>query len=305
MICILSDSNVASAILRRGNLVAFPTDTVYGLGGNAYSDLAVSKIFQCKQRPSFNPISVCYADINSAKNDVEITPLAKKIASKFMPGAITLILERKKNSKVSWLCSAGTNTLGIRIPNNQTAISLLKKLNFPLAAPSANMSQGISATNAKDVASGFDFDINLTILDGGDCPVGIESTIIDLTQEQPIITRIGAISADELKQKIGVNFVIKTNNLTKHYTPSKEIIINALTAGKRDAFLGFGYIEFKGCKYSLNLSPTGDINEAAKNFFSMIHQLDASKAKNICIAPIPNIGIGEAINLKLLQMVMN
>lgn len=295
-----SEIGIAAKILECGGLVAFPTETVYGLGGNAYDDDAVSKIFQCKRRPRFNPISVCYPDFRSAEDDVEITEFARKLADKFMPGPITLVLKRKKTSRVSWLCSAGGDTLGIRVPDNGIAIGLLKKLSFPLAAPSANRSHGMSATSAREAACGMN---SVTVLDGGVCKVGIESAIIDLTGETPAIIRPGAVSAEQLSEVSGTDFVIENRQLTKHYQTSKKVVANALSAAPNDAFVGFGDTECPLCRYSDNLSKAGDVNEAAKNFFSMLRRMDATDAEKICIAPIPNTGAGLAINSKLEQMV--
>lgn len=297
-----SDLEVAAGVLCRGGLVAFPTETVYGLGGNAYDDAVVAKIFQCKQRPSLNPVSVCYADFSQAKEDVEITELAQVLADRFMPGGITLILKRKDSSRVSLLCSAGGNTLGIRVPDNGIAINLLNRLDFPLAAPSANMSQEMSATSASDVASGLKSNKDLAIIDGGTCRVGIESTIVDLTRDVPTITRLGAVSVGELSRASGVNFSVEQKQSVKHYQTTKKIVRDVSIAGQNDAFLGFGDVCCFQCKYFDNLSEIGDVAEAAKNFFSMVHKMDATDADKICIAPIPKCGIGLAINSKLEQM---
>ncbi len=291
------DLDFACKILRSDNLLAFPTETVYGLGGNAYSDDAVFKIFQCKKRSQFNPISVCYFSFHKSLSDVEPTKEAELLAENFLPGALTLVLRRKNYSKISWLCSAGKNTIGIRVPDHPMALSLLKNLNFPLAAPSANISSKLSSTTALDVCESFKSE-DLYVLDGGICNLGIESTIVDLSGDQPRILRIGAISKEELEDKCRIKFTIETGSKFSHYKPKKQIILNVQYAEEDDGLLTFGTPIAK-TKYCLNLSEKSDLKEAAKNLFSMLHSLDSSDAKRICVMPIPNIGIGQAINDRL------
>ncbi|MBE6447479.1 MAG: threonylcarbamoyl-AMP synthase [Alphaproteobacteria bacterium] len=285
-------------VLNNGGLVAFPTETVYGLGGNAYDDKVVAKIFECKSRPQFNPISVCYRDLKQAESDVEINDLAILFAEYFLPGAVTLILKRKISSKISWLCSAGKETIGIRVPNNDVALNLLKRLDFPLAAPSANRSADLSTTSPKEVSKSLQNIDDLLIIDGGECPLGIESTIVDLSENNVKILRQGAVSIEEISDRCKITPTLCETNVVKHYCTQKPIIMNCKKITKNDALLAFG----KPIPYSrhcLNLSPSRDLTEAAQNLFAMLRQLDSTDAERICVMDIPNRGIGIAINDRL------
>lgn len=298
-----SQENISFAVdtLFHGSLVAFPTETVYGLGGNAYDDSAVAKIFQYKGRPQFNPVSVCYASINDAAKDVELTKPAEILVERFLPGPLTIVLKRRENSRLSWLCSAGQNTIGVRIPNSEIATALLSAVPFPLAAPSANRSSELSPTTAQAVSDSLKSNENLIILDGGQCNVGIESTIVDLSTSTPKLIRVGAISSEEVESTCGIQLE-KGESLAasaKHYVPNKPLVINATSAESDDALLAFGAPFAHNCEYMLNLSQTADLSEAATNFFYMMHELDKTDAKRICVMPIPSQGIGAAINEKL------
>lgn len=300
---LISSKNIDTAvdILSNNGLVAFPTETVYGLGGNAYSDKTVASIFSCKKRSEFNPLSVCYKNLESAIDDVEITDYARCIAKNFMPGPITLVLKRKVRTRLSLLCSAGLDTIGIRIPSNSIALNLLSHLDFPLAAPSANTSGKLSHTTSKLVNEDLD---NVAIIDGGKCNLGIESTIIDCSGEELIIRRQGAITADELAKKCGFLMKkIKFEEKIKKFILKKPVILNATCANYDDALLAFGEPIKSSCQRILNLSKNANLNETAANLFSMLQELDNSDAKRICIMPIPNIGIGEAINNRLNSIV--
>lgn len=301
---------IASELLLNGELVAFPTETVYGLGGNAYDDNIVAKIFAYKNRSEINPISVCYPDLESASKDVIITDSASLLSEKFLPGPITILLKRKPKSKISLLCSAGTDLIGIRVPSNSIALKLLSMISFPLAAPSANKSTKISPTNAIAVSESLKENENLTILDGGQCLIGIESTIIDCTCDKLRILRSGAISENEILEKCNLQFLKfnKSHNLTdkfKHYTTQKKIILDVNRADKEDALLAFGKPIKNQCRYVLNLSEKYNLTEAAANLFRMLHELDKTNAEKICIMPIPNTGIGAAINDRLLKASKN
>lgn len=295
--------NVVVNVLSNGGLVAFPTETVYGLGGNAYSDSAVASIFSCKKRSEFNPLSVCYKSLERATNDVVITGYARRIAEKFLPGPITLVLKRKIDTKLSLLCSAGLDTIGIRIPANPIALNLLSHLDFPLAAPSANTSGNLSHTTAESVNEDLD---GVTILNGGKCNLGIESTIVDCSGEKLIIRRQGAITANDLAQKCGFSVnEIKFEEKTKKFILKKRLILNAASVNADDALLAFGKPPKFSCKKILNLSENANLNEAAANLFSMLQELDNSDAKRICVMPIPNTGIGKAINNRLNSVVQS
>lgn len=289
----------ACDVLKRGDLLAFPTETVYGLGGNAYSNEAVAKIFKYKNRSPFNPISVCYPSFYDASRDVEINSKAELLAKEFLPGALTIVLKKKSDSRISWMCSAGGDTVGIRVPNNPIALELLKKLDFPLAAPSANTSSELSTTTTQSVIESLKNCDDLVILDGGVCNLGIESTIVDLSIEnQPKILRKGAISQEEIENKCGLTVVEEKRSKLSHYKPIKPIVINVQKVKKEDALLAFGN-PISGAKHCLNLSRNSDLTEAAKNFFLMLRKLDSTDAKRICVMPIPNVGIGSAINDRL------
>ena len=293
-----SDIDFACQVLRNDELLAFPTDTVYGVGGNAFSDSAVCKIFQCKHRSQFNPISVCCSSFDRLSEDVEINKKSEILAENFLPGALTLILKRSSNSRISWLCSAGRDTIGIRMPDNPVALSLLNKLNFPLAAPSANRSSELSPTIAQAVCESLKDYENLVVLDAGKCSLGIESTIVDLSEDYPEILRKGAISQEEIEDKCKFKLIVEDSSKFSHYKPKKRLLINVSKVGEKDALLAFGN-PIDGAKYCLNLSEFSDLNEAAKNLFSMLRDLDSTDADRICVMPIPNIGIGQAINDRL------
>ncbi|MDR1334377.1 MAG: threonylcarbamoyl-AMP synthase [Holosporaceae bacterium] len=197
-----SSLNDAVVELECGKVVAFPTETVYGLGGNAYSDDAVAEIFRCKGRSATKPLSICYASFEKALDDVVPDDRALKLAEKFLPGSLTIVLKRKTSSKLSQLCSAGLETIGIRVPDHSVALDLLSRLSFPLAAPSANKSGGRSPVTAHQVLESLGFQENLMILDGGTCPAGVASTIVDLFHNR--IVRIGALPVVEIKSVISI-----------------------------------------------------------------------------------------------------
>ena len=294
----------ACEVLENGGLLAFPTETVYGLGGNAYSDEAVAEIFRCKNRSRLSPVSVCYPSFSEASRDVEINAKAELLAKEFLPGALTIILKKRTDSKISWLCSAGGDTVGIRVPNNPIALSLLEKLDFPLAAPSANKSSELSTTTAQSVRESLKNCENLVILDGGACNLGIESTIVDLSEEdQPKILRKGAISQEEIECRCGFKLISAESGRSEasklsHYKPKKPVVINVRKTEEGDALLAFGN-PIPDAKYCLNLSKNANMTEAAKNLFSMLRKLDSTDARRICVMPIPNTGIGASINDRL------
>jgi len=292
------DVDFACRVLENGELLAFPTDTVYGVGGNAFSDSAVLKIFQCKHRSRFNPISVCYSSFDRLSEDVEISEKAEILAENFLPGALTVVLKRTTNSRISWLCSAGKDSVGIRVPNDPIALSLLNKLDFPLAAPSANRSSELSPTTVHAICESLNDYENLVVLDAGECNLGIESTIVDLSEDYPKILRKGAISQEEIEDKCKFKLIVEDNSKFSHYKPKKILVINVSQIGENDALLAFG-TPINGAKYCLNLSKSSDLTEAAKNLFSMLRDLDSTDADRICVMPIPNVGIGQAINDRL------
>ncbi len=291
----------AVEILQLGELVAFPTETVYGLGANALSDSAVAKIYAAKNRPTFNPLIVHVSSIDTAKKYVQWNERAQILAENFWAGSLTLVLPRKENCELSLLVSAGLDCVAIRVPAHPVALSLLDKTGFPLAAPSANKSGRVSPTLAQHVREEFGDDI--MVLDGGACEVGIESTIVDLTTTPATILRHGKITREEIEKFIKIGEYnsgeIKASGMLKsHYAPDAKLRLNATELREGEALLAFGK-PLIGAIYTENLSATENLEEAAANLFKMLRALDAKKPKSIAVMEIPNIGIGIAINDRL------
>ena len=295
--------NIAEAakIIKSGNLCAFPTETVYGLGADATNASAVISIYKTKNRPRFNPLIVHCADLKMAQELVEFSSLAKKL-TQFWPGSLTLVLPKKPNIPIADIVSAGLNTLGVRIPAHPLAQDLIKAVGKPLAAPSANPSGLLSPTNAKMVKTAFNE--KLPTLDGGVCTKGLESTILTIINNEIIQLRAGALSREIIEKTINQTVKIAAKNsdisapgmLKSHYAPKATLRLNITNPKENEAYLAFGKIPiFKG--KTKNLSPTGNLEEAAKNLFSYLNELDTEKT--IAIAPIPNTGLGEAINDRL------
>ncbi len=294
-------------ILTQGGLVAFPTETVYGLGANAYDGNAVIKIFKAKQRPLFNPLIVHYAGFEDCFNDVKITKSAKILAKNFMPGALTIILERTDDSKISEICSNGLSSQAIRVPSNKTANKLLSSLSFPLAGPSANTSNMLSPTSHSHVVKSLANE-NITVLeDENACNLGLESTVVDARNNDFIyILRHGPISKEALLRVIDVKETNESKkNLSpgmqkKHYSPKKPLRINIESPQEDEAYICFGTY----CKNKENHFPLSKINsldEAGANLFKTLWQVDESPYKKIAISPIPKKGIGLAINDRILR----
>lgn len=291
----------ASEIWHAGGLVAFPTETVYGLGANARNDLAVAKIFEAKGRPQFNPLIVHVAGIEQAKELVVWNDMADRLASAFWPGPLTLVLPIKPDAGVSPLVSAGLPSLAVRVPENPVAQKLLRAFNGPVAAPSANPSGKISPTQAAHVADGLAGRIE-AILDGGTCGVGLESTIVGLTDE-PMLLRPGGLPHEALAAALGQELAMHTKGdplvapgqLTSHYAPGAKVRLNATSITSDERLLGFGKVDGA----TLNLSPSGDLVEAAANLFHHLHQLDKAGDAPIAVSPIPDTGLGLAINDRL------
>jgi L-threonylcarbamoyladenylate synthase len=295
----------AAALLRAGELVAFPTETVYGLGADATSDDAVARIFDAKKRPTFNPLIVHVADAEAASRIVEFTKTAHLLADAFWPGPISLVLSRKDTSPVSLLASAGLDTIAIRVPDQPTAQAILAASGIPIAAPSANASGKISPTHAAHVAESLGDAVSL-IIDDGPCPIGLESTVVDCTGEQPILLRPGGITAEQIEAVTGPLEIAADDNeapsspgmLESHYAPDARLRLNATAIQTSEALLSFGKHGHAGFTSEQNLSTTGDLREAAANLFAMMRMLDASAAA-IAVMPIPDHGLGRAINDRL------
>ncbi len=295
--------------LERGLLVVVPTETVYGLAADGYSDSAVARIYELKQRPSFNPLILHYYSVECALEDVEEDERFLKLAKFFWPGPLTIVVNRKKESRVSSLATAGLQTLAVRVPSHPVMRALLEKYPHPLAAPSANPSTRISPTHLLHVLSYFDGCEQVgAFLEGGLSLVGLESTVIDLTSRKPVILRPGSITKEALEEVIGsiaegdhTTSIKAPGQLKKHYAPSIPIRLNAIDVKEDEALLAFGSHILRGAKYTINLSEKGDLAEAASNLFRFLHELDHKKFSAIAVMPIPNVGIGKAINDRLMR----
>jgi L-threonylcarbamoyladenylate synthase len=304
-----NDDSIAAAarLLVRGDLVAFPTETVYGLGGDATSDRAVARIFAAKGRPRFNPLIVHFPDVDAARAQVAFDRRADRLAARFWPGALTLVLPRRPDCTVSLLASAGLASLAVRVPRHAVAHALLTACGRPLAAPSANASGKISPTTAEHVSRSLGVKVAL-ILDGGRCPVGIESTVVDLSGPTPALLRPGGVTAEELEDAIGPLAAPAAADagapkapglLASHYAPDLPLRLDARDARPREALLAFGACSIADAAVVENLSPSGDLVEAAANLFAMLRALDRPGLAGIAVMPIPDRGLGRAINDRL------
>jgi L-threonylcarbamoyladenylate synthase len=292
----------AAEILRRGGLVAFPTETVYGLGADARNGRAVAAIFAAKGRPRFNPLIVHVRDMDQAEILAQFSKPARALAERFWPGALTLVLPRKADAGLSDLVSAGLETIALRMPSQPIAQRLLAAAGIPIAAPSANPSGQVSATTAAHVAEGLNVDL---ILDGGATQLGLESTIVGFDGEKPVLLRPGAISRQEIEAVVGKlsqpagEKISSPGQMRSHYAPRARMRLDATDARADEALLAFGPHVPAGARVTRNLSARGDLVEAAANLFAMLRDLDASGAASIAAMPIPEQGLGEAINNRL------
>ena len=295
----------AAEILRHGELVAFPTETVYGLGGDATDDRAVAAIFEAKGRPNFNPLIVHVSDADAAFKLGVAIDAARRLAEKFWPGPLTLVLRRAAGCPVSLLASAGLDTLAVRVPRHPVAQALLRATGRPLAAPSANRSGKVSPTTAQHVAESLGGRVAL-ILDGGACPVGIESTVMDVSGDAPALLRPGGVTQEEIEAVIGrlaaaaPTIAPKSpGQLESHYAPALPLRLDAKTAQPDEALLACGPEVPAGACITLTRSRSGDLVEAAANLFAMLRQLDNSGSRAIAVMPVPDAGLGRAINDRL------
>jgi L-threonylcarbamoyladenylate synthase len=301
------DVTAAAALLRDGRLVAFPTETVYGLGADATDDRAVAAIFAAKGRPNFNPLIVHVADTPAARALTVWNATAERLADAFWPGPLTLVLPRADDCPVSLLASAGLDTVAVRVPAHPVAQRLLRAAGIPIAAPSANASGRISPTRAAHVAQSLDDAVAL-ILDGGACAVGLESTVVAIEGDTVTILRHGRVTREELAALIGtVGEATEDEHaprapgmLLRHYAPDHPLRLDATDVRTGEAWLGFGPGPAPaGAAVSRNLSPTGDLTEAAANLFALLRDLDTVDVTGIAVAPIPDSGLGRAINDRL------
>jgi len=315
-----TDDNIrlAAERLKEGGLVAMPTETVYGLGADATNDRAVASIFAAKGRPSFNPVIVHVYNREEAEQAVVFNEQAELLAELFWPGPLTLILPRREGSKVSLLCSAGLPTIAVRCPAHPVARQLIKTLGRPIAAPSANASGTLSPTTPQHVFDSLGDKAGL-ILSGGKAAVGVESTVVDMTGDVPVLLRPGAVTLEELQMQLGEVLVeteaVNENpkspgQLLKHYAPQTPLRLKAVDIKPGEALLAFGSIKFMGIKGGgaakdlpmsalQNLSDQGDLEEAAAHLFAMLHYLDSGGFKGIAVMNIPDTGLGVAINDRL------
>ncbi|MXW90790.1 MAG: threonylcarbamoyl-AMP synthase [Rhodospirillaceae bacterium] len=311
----------AAARLRRGGLVAFPTETVYGLGADAGDDRAVARIFGAKGRPRFNPLIVHAPDLAAHRAWAVFDERALRLADAFWPGALTLVLPRTPDAPVSRLVSAGLDTVAVRAPDHPVAQALMRAAGCPVAAPSANRSGRLSPTEAGHVAASLGGAADL-ILDGGPCPGGLESTVLSLTGEVPVLLRPGLVSRDTIESAVGPvetagpalpgtlpgTPLESPGMLAAHYAPRAPLRLEAGAAQEDgEALLAFGAAPTPGPASGVasgyaavrNLSPAGDLTEAAANLFRLLHELDALAPDAIAVAPVPEDGLGVAINDRL------
>ncbi len=300
----------AAALIKSGKLVAFPTETVYGLGGDATSNYAVANIFAAKGRPLFNPLIIHVGEIAQALEFVVMDNRAKRLAEAFWPGPLTLVLPRQADCPISLLCSAGLDTLAIRVPRHPAALALLAASGRPIAAPSANRAGRVSPTTPAHVREELEGRIDM-ILDGGPCSVGVESTVLDLTGPQPVLLRPGGLARESIEALIGPIITPSTDAatseaprpspglLSSHYAPRVPVRLDAQEPSGGEAFLGFGPPAPGVRAPDIQLSPRGDTTEAASNLFASLRALDRPPFSGIAVMPIPDAGLGAAINDRL------
>jgi len=302
----LANIKKARNLLNKRECVAIPTETVYGIAGNAYSDTACKKIFRLKKRPMNNPLIIHYYDLKKLNDDCDLNVDFLKLYKRFCPGPITFILNQKKKSKISKIATNKKNTLAVRFPKHPVARILLKHLKFPIAAPSANISSRVSAVTSSDVKDDFGKKIKY-ILEGGRSSVGVESTIIDL-RKKPKILRLGGLEVETLQKILKKKILINTNpskisapgQLRIHYSPGIPIRLNVKKIKKDEAFLLIKKNKINKTNYYF-LSKKGDLKEAAKNLYTILRKIKKDNYKSIAVDKIPNIGIGKTINDRLLR----
>jgi L-threonylcarbamoyladenylate synthase len=290
----------AMELLRSGQIVAIPTETVYGLAADASNADAVAKIYTAKGRPDFNPLIVHVADQSSAESLGDFSPMAHQLAQAFWPGPLTLVLPLRPDADIAGAVTAGLPTIALRCPAHPVMQALLKKTGLNIAAPSANKSGGISPTRAEHVLAGLGSAVPM-ILDGGPCSAGLESTIVAVREHGWQILRPGPVTAADIERVLGTRPLAASGDnieapgqLASHYAPSKAVRLNAIRAEPGEWHIGFGAMEGND-----NLSEPGDLAQAAANLFDALHRADASAALSISVAPIPHEGIGVAINDRL------
>lgn len=297
----------AAKALRAGELAAFPTETVYGLGADATNGRAVARVFAAKGRPQFNPLISHVADAAEAAQLAVLSPFALKLAEAFWPGALTMVLAKAANCPISDLATAGLDTVAIRVPSHPIARALITAAGVPIAAPSANRSGHVSPTTAEHVDADLGEAVAV-ILDDGPCAVGVESTVIDLSGTHPRLLRAGGVTSEAIEAVLGLPLLRSTDSaerpmspgqLASHYAPRAAVRLGATSTKSGEALLAFGASAPTHDGPTINLSPEGDLVEAAANLFAALRQLDTSGVATIAVMPIPEIGLGEAINDRL------
>jgi L-threonylcarbamoyladenylate synthase len=296
----------AAAALARGEIVAFPTETVYGLGANALDARAVARVFAAKERPCFNPLIVHMPGLVEAEEHGLLNATARRVAEVFWPGPLSLVLKRRSTSGIVDLVSAGLDTIALRAPAHPVAQALLAEAKLPLAAPSANRSGRISPTTAAHVEDELG-DLPAMILDGGPCPLGIESTVVSVIGDAPALLRPGALPREAIELVLGAPLAAAMGNeqgsapgqLASHYAPSTRLRLGADSAGPDEALLAFGRDVPQGARATVNLSENGNLEEAAANLFASLRKLDLAGTETIAVMKIPAHGLGEAINDRL------
>ena len=298
---------LAKKTLEEGNLIIFPTETVYGLGGDATNIDAIKKIYKLKKRPNSNPLICHFANIKKVEENFQINIIDNLLIKKFWPGPLTLILKKKSSSLINSSLSNNVDLVGCRVPSNKIALKILNAINFPIAAPSANMTTKISSTQFNHLSDNLKS--NAFSIDGGKSILGLESTVIQTFNKKIKILRLGSITIEEINiafPKIEIeidnfNSKISPGNQIKHYSPNLPIRINVTEVKKNEALINFGVNNLKSdiCEY--NLSNKGDLKEASKNLFNFLHLIDKCNCSGIAVAPIPNNGLGKTINDRLIR----
>jgi L-threonylcarbamoyladenylate synthase len=296
----------AAQALADGDLVAFPTETVYGLGANALDAHAVARVFAAKERPRFNPLIVHVPNLAAAESYGVFDATAHKLAQAFWPGPLSLVLPLRPGCGIADLVTAGLGTIALRVPNHTVAQALLAKAKLPLAAPSANRSGRISPTSASHVEAELS-DTPAMILDGGPCKHGLESTVVGVAGGEPVLLRLGSVPREAIEAVLGHAIADAEENaaisspgqLERHYAPETKLRLGATDLREGEALLAFGPNAPQGASASINLSATGNVEEAASHLFAALRELDAKKASGIAVMPIPAHGLGEAINDRL------
>jgi L-threonylcarbamoyladenylate synthase len=293
----------AVALLRAGQPIGLPTETVYGLAADACDDRAVARIFEMKGRPTFNPLIVHVPDLAMAETLVDMPPLARRLAARFWPGPLTMVMRRRPDSPVSLLASAGLDTLAVRMPAHPVARDILTAFGGPLAAPSANRSGHVSPTTARHVVEEL---LVAMVVDGGPCTVGVESTILGFDGDRAVLLRPGGVAAEDIEALAGHALarleasatVTAPGQLSSHYAPDAAVRLDAREVRDGEALLALGR-PLPGARITLNLSPAGDLGEAAANLFAMLRALDLPGVAGIAVMPVPETGLGLAINDRL------